>query len=116
MVIRKGSTRFAFLFGRWVIKVPRWTEWRLFLRGLLANLQERQWSRTGDDRIARVYVADPIGLMLVMERAQSLPKTFRQRHLDASLAQGRFDGLPQDFHIGNFGFRGRTLIMIDYGS
>lgn len=116
MIFKHGVTRIVLLVGRWAVKVPRPTEWRLFLRGLLANLQERQWSKCGDERLAKVLWADPTGFLLVMERVDPLPRRFTQRHLDCILAQGRFDGLPLDQHLQNFGFRGRRLVLLDYGS
>lgn len=116
MQIRWGTTRTVLLIGRWAIKTPAWSEWRLFLCGLLANLRERIWSRTGDQRLARVLWGDPIGLLLIMERAEPLPRNMRQKHLDYIFAHGRFDGLPQDLQSNNVGFRGRSLVLIDYGS
>lgn len=116
MVLKWGSTRTVLLIGRWAIKTPSLVEWRLFLHGLLANITERTWSRTGDTRLARVLWGDPIGLLLIMERADPLPKNFSPKHFADIVHRGRFDGLPQDIKMDNFGFRSRTMVMIDYGS
>lgn len=116
MQVRWGSTRTVLLIGRWAVKTPSRVEWRLFLHGLLANLQERLWSQTGDQRLARVLWADPFGLVLVMERADPLPRNLHPKHFAAIMELQRFEGLPQDIKMDNFGFRGRSMVMIDYGS
>lgn len=117
IVVKRGSTRTVLLIGKVVVKVPSTREWRLFLRGLLANMQERQrWNGTRDARLAQVLWADPLGFVLIMERVSPLPRGFRKYHLNWLLGRGRFDGLPMDPHLGNFGFRGRSLVLIDYGN
>ena len=35
-----GATRWVFRFNRFVAKIPRLDSWKLFLCGLLANMQE----------------------------------------------------------------------------
>ena len=39
----KGTTRMVYLIGKYAIKVPRINRWKSFLRGLLANMDERLW-------------------------------------------------------------------------
>ncbi len=45
--VTTGVTRTVFLCGRLAFKLPCMRYgWRLFLQGLLANMQEREFSRT----------------------------------------------------------------------
>ena len=67
-----GSTRIVVLTRRWAIKLPRPTEWRLFLHGLLANMQERQWSSLHDPRLCPVKWSLPGGWLVVMPRAEPI--------------------------------------------
>ena len=43
----RGATRFVIITRRRAYKFPRLLSWRHFLWGLLANMQERQFGRTG---------------------------------------------------------------------
>lgn len=127
MELHRGSTRLVLLVGRWAIKVPYAGEWRLFLHGLLANLQEARWSRETagfppDDparlRLARVHWSLPGGWLVVQERAY-IPRNFYRKFIrQGELGRMRhvFDGLPYDGNEYNFGFIGRRLVLVDYGS
>ena len=67
-----GATRAVILVGRWAVKLPRPTSWRLFLSGLLANMQEREFARTGWPELCPVLFSLPGGWLVVMPRAEPL--------------------------------------------
>lgn len=43
MKMAYGTTRAVLLIGRLAIKFPTMVEWRLFLYGMLGNMQEAVW-------------------------------------------------------------------------
>lgn len=106
--VATGSTRWVILTPRFAVKVPRADAWRLFLHGLLANLQERVWWRlTRDPRLCPVRFAFPLGVCVVMERA--MPHT-------GAVEDTAFDGLPYDPRPDNVGELAGRVVLIDYGS
>ena len=126
-MLRKGATRAVLLIGPYAIKVPRTYSWRTFLNGLLANMQERMfWYQMKSPLCAKVHYADPIGLVLVMERADRVlgEGLYGAKQLtpeEASRAHEFFDrckaaSLPVDPTCSNIGVFGDTLKLIDYGS
>lgn len=76
MIVR-GCTRTVLLIGSWAVKVPsfrygnefRW-RWRSFLNGLLANMQEVQFSETAWPELCPVRLNDPFGLLIIMPRVR----------------------------------------------
>lgn len=117
-----GYTRVVLQVGPWVIKVPRVDRGaRQFVLGLLANLQERDLSRSaGDDtRLARTHFAAPLGLVAVAERIRG--PVIGRRLEPAEL----FDLPLQEFsgesgvddNGGNVMRRGDgSLVVVDYGN
>lgn len=75
-IIRSGVTRTVILIGSYAIKVPsfrygafKW-RWRSFLNGLLANLQEVEFSDAKWPELCPVIRSSRFGLFLVMPRVQ----------------------------------------------
>lgn len=68
----KGSTRVVLVFKHFVVKIPTFTSWKLFLNGILANLQERQFSKLQNENLAEVIFSDPLGIVVVMERVREV--------------------------------------------
>src|ERR1044071_6840615 len=67
-----GCTRTVFLIGNYAIKIPSTVEWRLFILGLLGNMQEAIFSKTGWPELCPVVFSIPGGWLLVMRRAKVL--------------------------------------------
>jgi len=72
MKIKKGATRIVFVFKRNVVKIPNVNKYQLFLNGILANLQEKSFSKLGRKDLAKVKYCDRFGLFLIMERVTEL--------------------------------------------
>lgn len=72
MRIAKGATRIVFINRYFVVKFPALYSWEHFLRGLLANLQEKKFSKAGWQELCPVSAACPLGLWLIMPYAQPL--------------------------------------------
>ncbi len=72
MIVKHGATRLVFFVGKYAFKFPSAKEWRLFLHGLLANMQEVVFSKAGWPELCPVLFHLPLGLMVVMPRCQPL--------------------------------------------
>ena len=119
--LHKGATRFVFLLRRVAVKIPCFYSWEIFLNGVLANIQERRfWREMKHPMLARVIYGDPLGLCVVMERAD---ETFSdagvpindRRVLNLFFARCVKACLPVDKHFSNIGRFGNKLKLIDYG-
>lgn len=95
------------LLGPLAFKIPRLTHGRAFLNGLLANLTEAEFSRLRDPRLCPVLLALPLGLLVVMQRAEPLPP---------AVALPRWDDLPVERKRDSFGLVGGRRVAVDYGS
>lgn len=121
----RGCSRIVFLVGNYAIKIPRVPNhfgfWCGFYNGCLHNLRERRMKDWPPNRLlCPVVWGDPMGLILVMRRAEQ-PRNFSQRQLDRLVRAGRLRGETwtlesADLHVGNVGFLGRRLVLLDYGS
>lgn len=115
--MRSGSTRVVFLVGGVAIKIPRPDCWRLFLHGLLANMQERLWSGQSPS-LARVIWADRFGFVVVMERARPVEDWEAAKRLIICdpIGEPLHEFLVSDLKRDNWGIgRVGQLIKIDYG-
>lgn len=112
---RKGIMRLVFLVGRWAVKVPRPRWWRYFLKGLLANMTERDtWAYWGaaacGDLLCPVIWCCPGGWLLVMRRAELLAED------EVPLGwERRFEAFD-DLKADNIGKLDGRLVLIDYGT
>lgn len=113
-----GSTRTVWLIGRFAFKVPVFVEWRLFLSGLLANMQERQFGSCGYKGIAPVVFALPLGALVVMQRARVMTlKEFYESDFDFKVFTDREDYvIPAEAKPDSFGWINGQVFCIDYGN
>ena len=118
MKIEKGSTRTVLLIGKYAIKVPRfWHEyhghrWKMFLRGILANIDEDYWWKHSHkkNKLCPVVFKSPLGFLLVMLRAKELT----EQEYDKKQLEKEFIGLPLDNKIINFGKIDGNIVLVDY--
>lgn len=115
-----GISRTVFLVGGYAIKVPcgryGWAKW---LRGLLANLQERQWSRFGYPELCPVLFADPLGLVVIMPRAEILTRQLDPREymeFFGEIYPKRGYRIPSENKPDSFGYVNGRLVAVDYGN
>ena len=116
----KGSTRIVFMFNKVVVKMPTLKSWRLFLNGLLANLQERQFSKLENKNLASVLFSDPVGLIIVMEKVRKV------HHQGLFFVEVQKICCESDLHLDfwlsdckpeNYGYNNRgQLVKLDFGN
>ena len=116
MTTKYGTTRIVFLVGDYAIKVPAMTEWRLFLLGLLANMQEALWSKTGWPELCPVVWAIPGGFLLVMRRARAMTRDeFNTIDLNKWVQRQGYI-VPAETKMDSFGYLHGSLVAVDYGN
>jgi hypothetical protein len=110
----RGATRHVLLIGSVAVKVPALWSWRLFLSGLLANLQERDFSRAGWPELCPVLCAAPGGWLLVMRRAEPVPDALE---IDFEALMDRPDyRVPAEAKRDSWGLLNGRVVAVDYGS
>jgi len=116
MELKWGTTRLVLLTNRWALKFPAITEWRLFLHGLLANMQEATFSKTRHLKLCPVKFSVPGGFLVVMPRAEELSRDeFYSLDVGSFVHSGDL-AVPVENKLSSFGkYRGR-VVATDYGS
>lgn len=135
MQIKTGSSRVVFIFKNFVIKIPKF--WRIsrFALGIVENLTERYWYcadntvKTMDINkypLAPILYASSNGLIMIMQRADVVTEKsykgmipFDQARFVRDMEQLEawvkgFD-FKHDLRMGNIGYIGSKLVMVDYG-
>lgn len=118
IVLRSGATRHVVLIGGLAFKIPRVTHWRLFLYGLLGNMQERRWSGASD-RLCPVLFALPGGWLVVMPRVAPLTDIeweVLDALWDSLYGEDAEMLLPVERKRCSVGTLGRRFVAVDYGS
>lgn len=117
MLISTGVTRHVLLVGRVAVKWPRLNYgWRLFLQGLLANMQEREFSRAGWPELCPVVWSIPGGWLVIMRRAQAVTADEFDSFDAAAWAQRQDYVIPVEAKADSFGWLEGQLVAIDYGN
>lgn len=114
---RQGVTREVLLVGRYAIKIPKLIYgWHKFLCGLLANMQEAQFSACGWPELCPVIFSIPGGWLVIMRRAD--PLTDEQwEAFDARKFVDRHDRcIPAETKRDSFGFLAGRIVALDYGN
>jgi hypothetical protein len=113
-----GCTRVVILVSKWAIKIPSFYSWRLFLLGLLANMQEAQFSKTGWPELCPVKFSIWGGWLVVMRRAEVLSEfQFFALKLQIKMMVTRPDYcVPCEMKHDSFGILDNNLVVVDYGN
>ena len=113
--VAHGTTRVVFLMWSWAVKVPSIVEWRLFLCGLLANLQERKFWTMKHPKLCPILWSIPGGWLVVMRRAKPLTR-FEFDHLALEDWVHCEDFVvPAEIKQCSFGWINDRLVAVDYG-
>lgn len=115
-----GCTRRVLLIGPWAIKVPATTEWRLFLLGLLANMQEALFWQTRWPELCPVLWSIPGGWLVIMRRARVMTTAeFAEFDAESFTQCGGEDGqyvVPVELKHDSFGYLDGRIVAVDYGN
>ena len=113
-ILTDGVTRLVILVGGVAIKLPRFDlGWKMGLHGLLANMQEREFS-TLDVRLCPVLLCLWGGWALVMRRAT--PMKDEQWRRFRRTAEAWSGDLPVEAKRSSFGYLHGRAVAVDYGS
>lgn len=114
--ITHGITRTVFLTKRYAFKLPccRYG-WKMFLQGLLANMQERVWGRSGYDGICPVIWADRFGFLVVQPRVEVLDMAMSEDEYIMFCYRQDYI-IPAENKSDSFGYLNGKLVAIDYGN
>ena len=113
----KGSTRIAIpLFKRIVIKIPNILNYRMFLYGILGNLQERKWYKiTKHKKLCPVYFS-LAGLINIMPYCYELSdKEFKSLDYNKFIQYGN-SLFPVENKKCSFKKLNDKIIIVDYGN
>lgn len=112
-----GVTRRVLLVGAYALKVPTVTEWRLFLLGLLANMQEALFGRMNRPELCPVLWSIPGGFLVVMRRARVLTdEEFDALDLERWVVRDETFTVPAEIKSDSFGYLDGRLVAVDYGN
>ena len=114
--IRYGTTRHVVLWRHWALKLPAWTTWRLFLCGLLANMQEREFAKTGWPELCPVVWSVPGGWLVVMRRAIPMSRAERETFDPSAWSAHASYVIPVEAKMDSFGYIDERVVAVDYGS
>lgn len=123
--IHHGTTRTVFLIGKYAIKVPYLKSYFGFVKGIIANILERDNSKHCPNYFLPVLWSLPLGLLVVMPRVRPINKStwyFRafladlfhannDNNAEALLARKYCEHVPKNYAL----YKGRPF-CIDYGT
>lgn len=108
MKVIRSSTRTVLLAGSWAFKIPSFRSWDGFLRGLLANMQEAEFSLTEWPELCPVSFSIPLGLLVVMPYCRPLSE-------EEWPDRGEYM-VPVEMKPDSFGILEGRIVAVDYGS
>ena len=116
-LVSTGVAREVILVGPWAVKIPKLRYgWRNFLQGLIANMNEATWGRSGYEGLCPVLFTLPGGWLLIQRRATPLTCA-EWCSLDQESFLDRGDYLiPAEWKRDSFGRINERIVAVDYGN
>lgn len=120
MRILNGVTRIVIVLNKIVIKIPNFRNYKNFLNGILANLQEKEFSNIHDD-LAKVKYCNCLGLFLIMEKVEAVdPKNIEYKEFKGRIVEKYKNDPLSEFMLSdckpeNWGYKENKLVKLDYG-
>jgi hypothetical protein len=117
MKLKKGATRWVFIVFNKAFKIPSLYSYKNFLNGLLANMQEVEFSKCKDysDKLCPVSFYLPLGLLVVMPKVRVLGEGELTIKELKSFCNTRGLTIPAEYKYNSFGYINNKLVAIDYG-
>jgi len=103
------------LIGRYAVKVPSGVEFRLFLLGLLANIQERKFNAMNHPKMARILFSIPGGWLSIMRKADLMSRQEWDTFDPEEFCKAGDFTIPAEPKLDSFGYIDGALVAIDYG-
>jgi hypothetical protein len=118
-LVNYGASRTVFLIGKFAIKVPKMSEWRCFLNGLLHNMEEANFQKFYAKRgipVCPVLFAIPGGWANVMPRVPILSQD-EWFTLSGEIYDTFIDKHSMNIEMkrDSFGWLNERVVVIDYG-
>jgi len=115
----RGATRTVYIGRKRVYKFPHFTfSWKNFVQGMLANDQEKVFSRCKDfeQRLCPVLWSLPLGLLVVMPRCEVLTREEWESELKDSIpiSHAEVSNLVE-MKPNSFGWYDGRIVALDYG-
>jgi len=111
----KGASRIVFVFDNCVVKIPNIRRWKLFLCGLLANMQETKFGTSELEGFCPVLFGFPGGWFVVARRAIEMTKEEFANFDPHSFCERGEYGIPAEHKASSFGYLDGEVVAIDYG-
>ena len=104
------------MIGEVAVKIPSLVEWRLFLLGLLANMQESKFSKTGWPELCPVLFSIPGGFMVIQKRAVPVceEEYFAMSFEDLTIRDNYI--VPAEDKPDSWGKIKGKIVAVDYGN
>jgi len=116
--MKKGATRWVLFIGKFAFKFPSLFGWKQFLWGLLANMQEKEFSKIKNmkNKLCPVIFSLPLGFLIVMPKIQILKEgELTKEELIIFCISEEFL-VPAELKYDSFGYLNGKLVAVDYGS
>jgi len=115
---KQGATRYVIMMKKIVIKIPSFCSYKHFLYGLLANLQESQFSIRTFTCLNPVLYGNRLGLFVVQKRIKPVRHRglFWVEHRKLTIESELPDIHLSDVKPENYGYDHGQLKRLDYGS
>ncbi|WP_109437834.1 hypothetical protein [Aquimarina sp. AU119] len=115
---QKGATRIVILTKKYAIKIPNILFWRMFLYGLLGNMQENSFSKMKYKGMCPVLFSFPGGFLNIMPRCRVLSRNeWDYMHVYKQCKRLHKDvNIPVELKYDSFGWLNDNIVAIDYGS
>jgi hypothetical protein len=111
----RGVTRYVIMVGPWALKFPRINYgWAMFLRGLLGNMQEAVWGRSGWPGICPVVFAVPGGFLTVQRRVRVMTDEEFAAFDFKAFTRRKGYRIPTERKSDSFGWLDGQVVAIDY--
>lgn len=115
-MIKYGTTRTVFLIFKYAIKIPTFYQWSLFLRGLLANMQESMFSKTKWPELCPVLFSVPCGFLIIQRRAQPIDIEEYYSLSYSELVNRNEYVIPAEDKPNSWGKINGKIVAVDYGN